>query len=129
MKHPSFNILRKMKKRVVVTGMGLICSLGENKEQFWENIINSRSEISKMDFFQNINTVKDICRVGAVCQNFNPEKFLDPKIIRRTDRFIHFALSASIVAVKDSNLDLANYSNYYSINDFKYASRICFYFS
>ena len=118
-----------MKKRVVVTGMGLICSLGENKEQFWENIINSRSGISKMDFFQNINTVKDICRVGAGCHNFNPEKFLDPKIIKRTDRFIHFALSASIVAVKDSNLDLANYSNYYSINDFKYASRLRFYFS
>ena len=98
-----------MKKRVVITGMGLICSLGQSKEEFWENLINGKSGISKMDLFPDVNTVKDICRVGAVCHNFKPEQFLDPKIIKRTDRFIHLALGASIIAVKDSKLDLANY--------------------
>ncbi len=100
-----------MKKRVVVTGMGLICSLGESKEQFWNNLINAQSGISKMDFFPDIKTAKDICRVGAVCNDFKPENFLDPKVIRRTDRFIQLALAASINAIKDANLDVANYPN------------------
>ena len=98
-----------MKRRVVITGMGLICSLGESKEQLWDNLINGRSGISKMDFFPNVKTSKDICRVGAVCDDFKPETFLDPKVIRRTDRFIQLALCASIIAIKDANLDIPNY--------------------
>ena len=97
------------KRRVVVTGLGLVCSLGESKEQLWDNLINSRSGISKMDFFPDVKTSKDLCRIGAVCDDFKPELFLDPKVIRRTDRFIQFALCASIIAIKDSNLDISNY--------------------
>ena len=98
-----------MKKRVVITGMGLICSLGESKEQLWKNLINGKSGISKMDFFPDVKTSKDLCRVGAVCNDFKPEDFLEPKVIRRTDRFIQLALSASIVSIKDSKLDISNY--------------------
>lgn len=98
-----------MKKRVVVTGMGLICSLGQSKEELWDNLINARSGITKMDFFPNIKTSKGICKVGAVCNEFKPEDFLDPKIIRRTDRFIQLGLGASILAIRDANLDVANY--------------------
>lgn len=100
-----------MKKRVVITGMGLICSLGESKEQLWENLINGKSGISKMDFFPDVKTSKDICRVGAVCNDFKPEDYLELKVIRRTDRFIQLALSASINAVKDAKLDVINYPN------------------
>ena len=99
-----------MKKRVVITGMGLICSLGESKEQLWENLISGKSGISKMDFFPDTKTSKDICRVGAVCNDFKPEDFLEPKVIRRTDRFIQLALAASINAIKDAKLDVSNYS-------------------
>lgn len=98
-----------MRKQVVVTGIGLICSLGESKELFWENLINGKSGISKMDFFPDIKTRKDICRVGAICDDFKPESYLDPKVIRRTDRFIQLALAASINAIKDANLDIPNY--------------------
>ena len=98
-----------MKKRVAVTGMGLICSLGQNKEQFWDNLTNGRSGISKMDFFPDIKTAKDICRVGAVCNDFKPEEYLEPKVIRRTDRFIQLALAASINAIKDASLDIGAY--------------------
>lgn len=100
-----------MKRRVVVTGMGLICSLGETKEEFWENITFGKSGISKMDFFPDSNSKKDICRVGAVCNNFKAENYLDPKVIRRTDRFIQLGLSASINAIKDANIDIASYTN------------------
>ena len=99
------------KRQVVVTGMGLVCSLGESKEQFWENLIQGKSGISKMDFFPNTNTSKDICKVCAIHKDFRPEFFLDPKVIRRTDRFIQLALSASIIAVKDANLDVASYQS------------------
>ena len=101
--------LEIMKHRVVITGMGLVCSLGENKEEFWNNLINGKSGISKMDFFPDSKSSKDICRVGAVCDNFKPEEYLEPKVIRRTDRFIQLALSASINAIKDANLDISNY--------------------
>lgn len=100
-----------MKRCVVVTGMGLISSLGESKEEFWENITSGKSGVSKMDFFPDSNSKKDICRVGAVCNNFKAEKYLDQKVIRRTDRFIQLGLSASINAIKDSRLDIENYKN------------------
>ena len=98
-----------MRKKVAVTGMGVICSLGESKEQLWENLTGGKSGISKMDFFPDIKTIKDICRVGAVCDNFKPEEYLEPKVVRRTDRFIQLALAASINAIKDSGFDLSNY--------------------
>ena len=97
------------KRQVVITGMGVICSLGETKEELWDNLTNARSGISKMDFFPDAKTSKDICRVGAICNDFKPEEFLDPKVIRRTDRFIQLALSASIIAIKDSKLEVSNY--------------------
>ena len=100
-----------MKRRVVITGMGLICSLGESKEQLWENLTRGKSGISKMDFFPDIKTSKDICRVGAVCNDFKAEDYLEPKVIRRTDRFIQFGLSASISAARDAKLDVSNYPN------------------
>jgi 3-oxoacyl-[acyl-carrier-protein] synthase II len=100
-----------MKRRVVVTGMGLITSLGESKEDFWKNITEGKSGISKMDFFQDTNTSKDLARVGSVCKDFNPESYLELKVIRRTDRFIQLALAASINAIKDAKLDLTNYPN------------------
>lgn len=98
-----------MKRRVVITGLGLICSLGEDKDTFWNNITRGKSGITGMDFFPNIKTVKDICRVASVCTDFKPEIYLDPKVIRRTDRFIQLALSASINAIKDANLDILSY--------------------
>ena len=112
MKRPYFGILGAMtpKRRVVVTGMGLICSLGQDIEEFWKNLTEGKSGISKMDFFPDIKTTKDICRVSAICHDFRPEFFLDPKVIRRTDRFIQFALSASIMAMKDANLDVSSYT-------------------
>jgi len=100
-----------MKRRVAITGMGLICSLGQTKEQFWDNLIKGKSGISKLDFFPDLNTTKDVCKVAAPCNNFKPEEFLDPKVIRRTDRFIQLALAASIVAIKDANFDIKNYKH------------------
>ena len=97
------------KRRVAVTGMGLICSLGQSKEELWNNLIAGKSGLSKMDFFPDAKTMKDVCRVSAVCHDFKPEFFLDTKVIRRTDRFIQFALAASIIAIKDANLDIASY--------------------
>ena len=89
--------------------MGLICSLGQSKEELWDNLTNGRSGISKMDFFTDIKTSKDLCRVGAVCNDFKPEDLLEPKVIRRTDRFIQLGLGASIIATRDAKLDIANH--------------------
>lgn len=100
-----------MRRRIVITGMGLICSLGQTKEEFWNNILIGKSGISKLDFFSDVKTSKDLCRVGAVCHDFKPEDYLEPKVIRRTDRFIQLGLSASISAIKDASFDIANYPN------------------
>ena len=115
MKYSYFGILKDMretiwnrnsKRKVVVTGMGLICSLGEDKDTFWKNITSGKSGIKKIDFFRDAKTTKDICKVVAACDDFKPEKYLDQKVIRRTDRFIQLALAASINAIKDARLDI-----------------------
>lgn len=101
-----------MTRRVVITGMAPICSSGKNKEELWLRMSTGKSGIKKMDLFPHAkNSVKDLCRVGAVCDDFNPEKHLDPKVIRRTDRFIQFALCASIDAVNDANINIEAYPN------------------
>lgn len=103
------SFLDDMKRRVVITGMGVISPLGETKEELWQSLVTGKSGIKKLDFFPDLNSAKDTCRVAAPCDNFKPENFLEPKVIRRTDRFIQLALSASLIAVKDANLEISKY--------------------
>ncbi len=90
------------KRRVVVTGMGMISPLGNNVSDSWENVLNGKSGVSNITKFDT----KGFDTKFAATVNFNPEEYLDKKEIRRVDEFIQFGLIASEECIKDSGLNL-----------------------
>lgn len=89
-------------KRVVVTGIGTISSLGVGIDAFWGNILAGKSGIDNISFF---DTTEYPCKVGAEVRDFNAGDYMDPKEARRNDRFTHFAVAASKLALKDGDVD------------------------
>ncbi|MFX3635522.1 MAG: beta-ketoacyl-ACP synthase II [Candidatus Pristimantibacillus sp.] len=93
-----------MKQRVVVTGMGVITSLGTELDQFWNNLLEGKSGISHIDAF---DVSEYPTQIAAEVKGFNPEDYnLDRKEARRMDRFVQFAAVASLAAVKDAGLEI-----------------------
>ena len=99
-------------KRVVVTGIGLLTSLGINSEISWSNLINCKSGIKKIKNFD----VSDLpCKIaGYISHDQDDENFYDRSLhlknkeIRRNDRFIQYGLAAAIMAVQDSGIEDLN---------------------
>lgn len=91
------------KRRVVVTGMGAVSPFGIGVDKLWENLIEGNSGVRVS---QNVNPDDHIVKISAEVPDFHPEEFIDAKDCKRMDRFIQFAVVASIEAMKDSGLDL-----------------------
>ena len=99
-------------KRVVVTGIGLLTSLGINSEISWSNLINRKSGIKKIKNFDVSNLS---CKIaGYISHDQDDENFydrslhLENKEIKRNDRFIQYGLAAAIMAVQDSGIEDLN---------------------
>ena len=95
------------KRRVVVTGLGLVTPLGIGVTESWKNIVAGVSGISNITKFDASNFPSNLA--GEV-KNFEPTNFLNPKDARRMDTFIQYGLTAGIEAIKDSGIDV-NESN------------------
>jgi 3-oxoacyl-[acyl-carrier-protein] synthase II len=93
-----------MKKRVVVTGVGVVTPIGIGVEAFWDSLKNGRSGVGRLTFF---DTTDYPCKIDAEVKGFDPEKYIDKKTIRRMDRFTQFALAAADMAIRDAGLDTA----------------------
>lgn len=93
-----------MKRRIVITGLGIVSPIGIGKENFWDSLRNGRSGAGRVTFF---DTSTYPCQIDAEVKNFQPENYIDKKTIRRMDRFTQFALAAADMAVRDSGLDTA----------------------
>ena len=91
-------------KRVVVTGMGTVTSLGQNVDEFFGNLLAGKSGIDRVESF---DASAFTCRIGAECKDFDATQWMDPKEARRSDRYAHLAMAASKMAVEDSQLDMA----------------------
>jgi 3-oxoacyl-[acyl-carrier-protein] synthase II len=88
-------------RRVVVTGTGLICALGNRTEEVWRNLLAGKSGVHKITHF---DTSKHACQIAAEVKNFDPLNFVEKKEARKMGRFIHLAIAAADEAVQMSGL-------------------------
>ena len=94
-----------MNRRIVVTGLGLVCPIGNTVEQSWANAVAGKSGISLIDVF---DTTDFSVKIGGTIKDFDVTEYLSAKEARRMDPFIHFGLAASIQAMKDSGLEVTD---------------------
>ena len=94
-----------MKKRVVVTGLGLVTPVGNTVESSWESILAGRSGVSAIESF---NTEKLGTRFAASVKNFDVEPYLAKKEARKFDAFIQYGVAASIQAINDSGIEISD---------------------
>jgi 3-oxoacyl-[acyl-carrier-protein] synthase II len=90
-------------RRVVVTGLGLLSPVGIGVEESWKAIVAGKSGIGPITQF-DASTFPT--RIAGEVKGFQPEQYMDRKEVRRNGRFIHFALAAADMAMKDSGLDM-----------------------
>jgi len=90
-------------RRVVVTGIGLICGVGNTTEEVWQNLLAGRSGICRITQF---DASQFACQIAAEVKNFDPLQFIDKKEIKKMGRFIYLAIAAADEAVKSSGLQV-----------------------
>jgi 3-oxoacyl-[acyl-carrier-protein] synthase II len=96
------------KRRVVVTGLGLITPVGIGVNESWANIINGQSGIDKITKF-DCSTFPS--QVAGEVKNFDPLQYISPKDARRMDTFIQFGIAAGIEAFKDSGIEVNDHNS------------------
>ncbi len=97
-----------MKRRVVITGVGVIAPNGVGKEEFWESLKAGKSGINKITQF---DASTNPSQVSAEVDNFDPREYMDHKTAKRTDRFTQFALACAKMAFEDAGLEINGNSN------------------
>ncbi len=90
-------------RRVVVTGLGLICAVGNSTEETWRNLLAGKSGVGRITQF---DASQFACQIAAEVKNFDPLQFIEKKELKKMGRFIHFALAASDEAMKCSRLTI-----------------------
>ncbi|OGT67249.1 MAG: beta-ketoacyl-[acyl-carrier-protein] synthase II [Gammaproteobacteria bacterium RIFCSPLOWO2_02_FULL_47_50] len=91
------------KRRVVITGLGIISPLGNDVAETWENIRNGKSGIGLISHF---DTSAFSVRIGGSIKNFDPARYITPKDIKKMDPFIHYGMAAGSQAIEDSGLEV-----------------------
>lgn len=91
-------------RRVVITGMGVVTPIGNDVDTFWRNLQNGVSGIGRIQAF---DTTAYDCQIAGEVRDFEPKDFFtNPKDVRRTDRYTHFAMAAAKMAMQDCGIDL-----------------------
>ena len=91
------------KRRVVVTGLGLITPVGNSVDETWKNILAGVSGIAPITHF---DTADFPVRIGGSIRNFSIEDYISAKEARKMDPFIHYGIAAGIQAFRDSGLEV-----------------------
>ena len=92
------------RKRVVVTGLGVVSPTGIGCENFFSNLVSGKSGIKKITFF---DPTPQACQIAGEVSDFVPDDYFDKKYIRRSGRYCQFALVAADEAIRQSGLDLS----------------------
>jgi 3-oxoacyl-[acyl-carrier-protein] synthase II len=91
-------------RRVVVTGLGVVTSLGHDVNTFWASLVAGKSGIRRVSLF---DPAEFASQIGAEVRDWEAAQHMDPKEARRNDRYTHFGFVAAKQAVADSGLDMA----------------------
>ncbi len=91
------------KRRVVVTGVGLVSAVGLDTESTWQALLAGRSGVERISYF---DTSKFPCKIAAEVKGFDPLDYVDRKNARKMDQFITLAIAASRQALSHSNLEI-----------------------
>ena len=86
-----------MSRRVVVTGIGLICGVGNTSDVVWQNVLAGKSGVAKITHF---DAAQFSCQIAAEVKGFDPLNFIEKKEIKKMGRFIHLAIAAADEAMK-----------------------------
>lgn len=97
------------KRRVVITGMGIISPVGNTLDTAWQNICAGRSGISRI---ANFDPSEFATQIAGQIADFDVEKYMPKREARRMDPFIHFGIAASEDALSDSGLEITDENNH-----------------
>lgn len=89
------------RRRVVVTGMGVVTPVGNTLEAMWNNLVSGKSGIG---YNTLISEEEQTCKIAGICNEFVPENYMEKKEARRMDRFTQFAMGAARMAYEDAGL-------------------------
>ncbi len=91
------------KRRVVITGMGIVSPVGSRLADAWENVCEGRSGISLIEDF---DTSEFPTRIAGLVRDFDVDAYLSAKDQRKNDPFVHYGVAASIDAIRDAGLEI-----------------------
>ena len=94
-----------MARRVVVTGIGLICGVGHTTEEVWRNLLAGKSGVARITQF---DPSQFACQIAAEVKNFDPLQFVEKKELKKMGRFIYLALAAAVEAMSASGLKVTD---------------------
>ncbi len=92
-----------MGRRVVVTGLGLICGVGNSTDEVWKALLAGKSGVARITGF---DATAFACQIAAEVKNFDPLNFIEKKEVKKMGRFIHVAIAAADEAMKMSELKI-----------------------
>ena len=98
-----------MKRRVVVTGAGAVTPVGNNVEETWQAVIQGKSGTGPLT---QIDREKFNSKVAGEVKNFDPTRYFSPKELKKSDRFVQFALASAQMAFEDAALDISKEDPY-----------------
>jgi len=98
-----------MINRVVITGVGLVTPVGIGKEEFWQSLIQGKSGISKISYF---DTSEYPTKIAAEVKDFDYTNYISPKEANRMDKSTQFSVVATILALEDSKLKITEEDPY-----------------
>jgi len=96
-------------KRVVITGMGVVAPNGIGIDNFWDSLVHGRSGVRKITHF---NASSYPSKIAAEVHDFDPEDYMDPKTVKRLDRFVHLSLASASMALEDAGIKISYEDSY-----------------
>ena len=96
--------MKNSRRRVVVTGMGVMSPLGQTVNEYWEGLVSGRSGIAPITL---CDASPFPCKIAGEVPDFDPGQFADPKEARRMARFSQLAVAAAGIALEDAEIDLS----------------------